>query len=81
MSYKTNIEVSALFLEEEDKSGWATSVEAEAMEGEPQCALHVQGTDIGPLCSVYLSPVDAAMLGTLLIQVARVASEVSKNAC
>jgi hypothetical protein len=72
---KTKIEAQSLWIGEEDKSGWCTGIEAERVESEKECAVHIQGFDLGPIVSLYLSPVDAAMLGVSLIQSAREAEE------
>lgn len=72
----TKIEARSLFMGEEDKSGWCTGVEAEHIEGEKECAVHIQGWELGPIASLYLSPIDAAMLGVSLIQSAREAEEI-----
>lgn len=72
---KTKIEAQYLWIGEEDKSGWCTGVEAERVEGEKVCAIHIQGYEPGPIVSLYLNPVDAVMLGVSLIQSAREVEE------
>lgn len=73
---KIHIEAQHLYIGEEDKTGWCSGVEAECYDGE-ECALHIKSHYDGiPFASLYLTPIDAALLGAALIQSAK---EIAEN--
>lgn len=69
------VDTQEVFINEEDKSGWSDGIQAERIEGERRVAIHVIASGLsGPMCSVYLRPVDAAVIATQLLEAAREAS-------
>lgn len=68
------IEPQMLFVGEEDKTTSCAGIQTELHEGE--CAVHIKSYyDAIPFASLYLGPIEAALLGSALIQSAKEAVE------